>query len=72
LTCIKTFCVLVLVPVLLAGGLAACAPVRVLNAVASASPGYAVSADQAYGALPHPASLLTAHRSNERFSAKSP
>jgi acetyl esterase/lipase len=52
LTCIKTFCVLVLVPVLLAGGLAACAPVRVLNAVASASPGYAVSADQAYGALP--------------------
>jgi acetyl esterase/lipase len=52
LTCIKTACVLLLLPVLIACGLAACAPVRVLNAVASASPGYSALQDVAYGALP--------------------
>ena len=41
-----------LLPVLLMCGLAACAPVRVLNAVATASPGYSVAQEIAYGPLP--------------------
>ena len=41
-----------LLVLLLAVGLAACAPVRILNAVAGASPGHTLRADLAYGPLP--------------------
>ncbi len=51
LTCIvRSSCFLLLLPVLFVV-LAACAPVRVLNAVASASPGHAVASGVAYGPL---------------------
>jgi acetyl esterase/lipase len=44
---------LLLVPAL--AGLAACAPVRLLNALASASPGHTVKPDVSYGPLPRQA-----------------
>ena len=52
---LKQFLIFVVLPLLLAIGLAACAPVRVLNAIASASGGHSLKEGMAYGALPRQA-----------------
>jgi acetyl esterase/lipase len=49
---LKQLVIYFVLPLLTLGGLAACAPVQILNRVASASPGFSVTEGVAYGRLP--------------------
>lgn len=52
---LKQFLIFVALPLVLAAGLVACAPVRVLNTIADASAGHVLKEGVAYGALPRQA-----------------